>query len=206
MANKSKQNSAKNNAQNTDSNKRRGDRPGDKKVHRAKSKAPVNRSESLFDGIRKDRQYEREQQKAQRAEAAARREAFAERQHQLALTSPFIVNDRISGGVDGYARELAVRLVNLWADTSKEAVEAAKLANPAKADKVTRMSLATRNLHAQLRAEYIAEAQKDESLSAEAVKAKVNERVSREYGLRLKAVSAARDAVNYGFNKAKQGQ
>lgn len=176
---------------------KRGIKPGDKVVNRQKksNKNVVRPENTYFGGRQADIQAKREARVERNAQAEVRRMEFAATQYMQAIQAPHVTKDRANGGVEGYARELAIDLIDLWALTTKEAAEAAGAK--------TRLDLAMRKLNARLRTQYTDELQaKNPQMSTQDIKAKVNERVQREYGLRGVAKRAARDAIDYGFAKA----
>lgn len=166
--------------------KRRGERPGDVKINRRKQ-SPTARANTLNKQLEAQRKAECQQivaaKEAREAERKAleeaNRAAFVGRQLDFALKAPQIVNSRANGGLDGDAQAIAYLYVAAWGDITFAEADAASM---------NRVDLAINKANAQMRAE----------LGDDAFKVQFNvRRVAKDH---------ARQAIRYGFNKAKRSQ
>jgi len=158
---------------------------------------PTTSTSSILDLLSKDN-------RAQLAKAhlivddkkAASAQAFNTRQLELALGAPVLNTDRKDGGVDGYARELAIELVNNWSVAVKTET-ATRFAN-AKATLVNALFEKTKA------AALAAGASEEEAFL------KAGNKVTAIKGVLYNADKAAHKAVDYAFkvideeNKAKK--
>ena len=173
----------------------------------SKRRPVVYTGPSIFDDLDADRRKELDDIRAEAAaknaqQRADRRKEFAANHLSHALVAPPITNDRKSGGVEGYARTLAVRLVEGWSDTSNE--DASKIG-------ASRLVLARKRLVSLLLDEYTADEQKKADagevlVTDDEVKAKAAERLAKVERVLAVAERAARSALDYGFAKAKEAE
>ena len=173
----------------------------------SKRRPVVYTGPSIFDDLASDRRAELDAIRAERAAMLAKKRAerqaeFAAAHLEYALVAPQITNDRKSGGVEGYARTLAVRLVEGWSDASNE--DASKIG-------ASRLVLARKRLVSLLLDEYTADEQKKADagevlVTDDEVKAKAAERLAKVERVLAVAERAARGALDYGFAKAKEAE
>lgn len=124
------------------------------------------------------------------SQKAADAKAFNDRQLKLALEAPVLNTARKDGGVDGYARELAINLLNEWAVAVKT-------------ETTTRFASAKMAVTDALFDETKAAALAAGSSEEEAL-IKAGNKVAAVKGVLYNAMNAARKAVDHAFEEIKK--
>lgn len=123
------------------------------------------------------------------SQKAANAQAFNTRQLELALGAPVLNADRKDGGVDGYARELAIQLVKNWSEAVKT-------------ETTSRFASAKTTLVDALFEQTKAAALAAGSSEEEAV-LKAGNKIASVKGVLYNAMNAAHKAVDYAFEEIK---